>query len=86
MENTDGYKSRKFIFSAGLSIIASVLLMSGYIDMTIWKDVIETIISAYLLGNTAERFINSRHELEKAKIEAIADDSSENSDKKDTTN
>jgi hypothetical protein len=51
----DGYKSRKFIFSVGVITLTSVLLMLAFVDSANWKDVIEMVTGAYMLGNVGER-------------------------------
>ncbi len=61
MPKHDGYKSRKFNFSVGIVILTSILLVATYVDATIWKDVIEVIIGAYMIGNVGERFVGRKN-------------------------
>lgn len=55
----DGYKSRKFWFTVGLSLAACFLVYFQAIDGEVWKSLEETIFCGYVLGNLGEKITSN---------------------------
>jgi hypothetical protein len=56
-ELTNRAKSRKFIFSVGTALMASLLVWAGSIDAATYAQISNVTILGYLTGNVAESFL-----------------------------
>lgn len=61
----DGYKSRKFWYAVGLTAAACLLVLLGKVSDLAWKDVVETVVAAYLASNVGERWTASKEHKDK---------------------
>jgi hypothetical protein len=51
----ESYGGRRFLLSAGCGWVATSLLVGGFIDQLIFRDLILYTVAAYIAGNTAQK-------------------------------
>jgi hypothetical protein len=55
------YGSRKFILSVGVELLASILLVYGFIPVEVWKEVTLTNIFVYSGSNVAYKYVENKN-------------------------
>ena len=53
-----GSGGRRFVMALGAGIVATGLLVLGYIEQITWRDTVLGTVTVYIAGNTAQKFSN----------------------------
>lgn len=54
---TEGYSSRKFLFTVFVFIVFTVLLLLGHLDQASYVTLVQFALGGYLAANVGERWV-----------------------------
>lgn len=61
MNEESRYRSRRFILVVGSCAVYTALLIGGYVDAAIYRDLQIWTVSAYIAGNGFQKFTDARY-------------------------
>lgn len=61
MNEESRYRSRRFLLVLGSCIVYTAILVGGYIDAAVYRDLQLWTVSAYIAGNGFQKFTDKRY-------------------------